>query len=170
MDYDFEWFDTNGNIIPGATNATLVVDEAGTYSVIATNWSTGCSSDPMLSTATATVTATTPATSMAIVQSEYFSDNATITVTVPDGSGSIMYALDEGSFQSSNVFTGVSAGEHTVTVIDTEGCTYMTQTVLIIDYPTYFTPNGDGINDTWNIVGLNQADAKLYILIDMENY
>uniref|UniRef100_UPI004049366E T9SS type B sorting domain-containing protein n=1 Tax=Flavobacterium sp. TaxID=239 RepID=UPI004049366E len=163
VDYDFEWFDTNGNIMPGATNATLVVDEAGTYSVIATNWSTGCSSDPLLSTATATVTATSPATSMTIVQSEYFSDNATITVTVPDGTGSIMYALDEGSFQSSNVFTGVSAGEHTVTVIDTEGCTYMTQTVTIIDYPTYFTPNGDGINDTWNIVGLNQADAKLYI-------
>ena len=163
VDYDFEWFDSNGDIIPGATNATLVVDEAGTYSVIATNWLTRCSSDPLLSTATATVTATSPATSMTIVQSEYFSDNATITVTVPDGTGSIMYALDEGSFQSSNVFTGVSAGEHTVTVIDTEGCTYMTQTVLIIDYPTYFTPNGDGINDTWNIIGLNQADAKLYI-------
>ncbi|RAK24845.1 gliding motility-associated-like protein, partial [Flavobacterium aquaticum] len=29
--------------------------------------------------------------------------------------------------------------------------------------PNYFTPNGDGINDTWNISGLNQADAKLYI-------
>ncbi|MQP53677.1 T9SS type B sorting domain-containing protein, partial [Flavobacterium sp. LMO9] len=40
---------------------------------------------------------------------------------------------------------------------------YMTQEVLIIDYPTYFTPNGDGINETWNIIGLNQADAKLYI-------
>uniref|UniRef100_UPI0040475817 T9SS type B sorting domain-containing protein n=1 Tax=Flavobacterium sp. TaxID=239 RepID=UPI0040475817 len=77
--------------------------------------------------------------------------------------GSIMYSLDEGSFQSSNVFTGVSAGEHTVIVIDSEGCTYMTEVVMIIDYPNYFTPNGDGINDTWNITGLNQADAKLYI-------
>jgi gliding motility-associated-like protein len=26
--------------------------------------------------------------------------------------------------------------------------------VTIIDYPHYFTPNGDGIHDTWNIVGL----------------
>ena len=162
-DYDFEWFDSNGTVIAGATNSTLVVDAAGTYSVIATNWLTGCSSDPLLSSATATVTATTPGTSMTIVQSEYFSENATIIVTVPDGSGTLMYSLDEGALQSSNTFTGVSAGEHIVTVIDTEGCTYMTQEVMVIDYPTYFTPNGDGINDTWNIVGLNQADAKLYI-------
>jgi gliding motility-associated-like protein len=163
VDYDFEWFDSNGDIIPGATNSTLVVDEAGTYSVIATNWLTGCSSDPLLASATATVTATTPATVMTVVQSEYFSDNATITVNVTGGSGTLLYSIDEGSFQSSNVFTGVSAGEHLVTVIDTEGCTYMTQVVTIIDYPTYFTPNGDGINDTWNIAGLNQTDAKLYI-------
>ncbi|TXI68199.1 MAG: T9SS type B sorting domain-containing protein, partial [Flavobacterium sp.] len=163
VDYDFEWYDSTGTVIPGETNATLVVDEAGTYSVIATNWLTGCSSDPLLPTATATVSETMPATSMTVVQSEYFSDNATITVTVPDGTGTLMYSLDEGPLQSSNVFTGVSAGEHTVTVVDTEGCTYMTQDVTIIDYPNYFTPNGDGINDTWNISGLNQADAKLYI-------
>ena len=162
-DYDFEWFDSNGNIIPGETNATLVVDAPGTYSVIATNWLTGCSSDPTLSTATAAVTETMPATTMTVVQSEYFSDNATITVNVTGGTGTLMYSLDEGPLQSSNVFTGVSAGEHLVTVVDTEGCTYMTQEVTIIDYPNYFTPNGDGINDTWNISGLNQPGAKLYI-------
>ena len=162
-DYDFEWFDSNGNIIPGETNATLVVDAPGTYSVIATNWLTGCSSDPTLSTATATVTETMPATTMTVVQSEYFSDNATITVNVTGGTGTLMYSLDEGPLQSSNVFTGVSVGEHLVTVVDTEGCTYMTQEVTIIDYPNYFTPNGDGINDTWNISGLNQPGAKLYI-------
>jgi gliding motility-associated-like protein len=34
---------------------------------------------------------------------------------------------------------------------------------MVIDYPKYFTPNGDGINDTWNIKGLNQPDAKIFI-------
>ena len=159
IDYDFEWFDSNGDTIPGEINATLVVDEAGTYSVIATNWLTGCSS----SIVTTTVSETMPATSMTVVQSEYFSDNATITVTVPDGTGTLLYSLDEGSLQSSNVFTGVSTGQHLVTVLDTEGCTFMTQIVTIIDYPNYFTPNGDRINDTWNIIGLNQPGAKLYI-------
>jgi gliding motility-associated-like protein len=48
-------------------------------------------------------------------------------------------------------------------VEDTEGCTNLTIDVLVIDYPKYFTPNGDGIHDTWNIVGLDQPDAKIYI-------
>ena len=29
---------------------------------------------------------------------------------------------------------------------------------MVIDYPHYFTPNGDGINDTWYIAGLQNTD------------
>lgn len=33
-----------------------------------------------------------------------------------------------------------------------------------MDYPPYFTPNGDGYHDTWNIYGIeSQLNAKLYI-------
>ena len=38
--------------------------------------------------------------------------------------GTLMYSLDEGTLQASNIFTNVSSGPHVVTVIDTEGCTY----------------------------------------------
>ena len=61
------------------------------------------------------------------------------------------------------MFTGVTGGTHYIKVFDTQGCTYLTKEVLVIDYPKFFTPNGDGINDTWNIVGLDQPEAKIYI-------
>ncbi|WP_026989915.1 T9SS type B sorting domain-containing protein, partial [Flavobacterium subsaxonicum] len=36
--------------------------------------------------------------------------------------------------------------------------------VSIIDYPHFFTPNGDGYHDTWNIVGLkNYPEARIFI-------
>jgi gliding motility-associated-like protein len=36
--------------------------------------------------------------------------------------------------------------------------------IQTINYPHYFTPNGDGIHDTWNVIGLeNQPFARLYI-------
>jgi gliding motility-associated-like protein len=156
--YDFVWtFD--GTAIPNATQATYSASEVGTYTVVATNSTTNCVSN----IASAVVTATNPATSLTVTQSDYFSDNATLTVTVTGGNGTLLYQLDAGMLQESNVFTGVSGGPHTITVVDTQGCTYLTQEVLIIDYPRYFTPNGDGQNDTWNITSLNQPDAKLFI-------
>ena len=162
-DYNFLWYDSNGNLIPGATNATYEVDQIGTYSVIAIDAITGCTSDPTLTTATATITQTIPASSLTVIQSDYFSENATITANVLNGTGTLQYYLDEGPIQSSNVFTNVSSGTHIISVIDTDGCTFLQKEFLIIDYPKFFTPNGDGYNDTWNISTLNQPDAKLYI-------
>jgi gliding motility-associated-like protein len=35
---------------------------------------------------------------------------------------------------------------------------------LVIDFPNYFTPNGDNYNDYWNIYAIqNQPSAKIYI-------
>ncbi|MCO6175176.1 T9SS type B sorting domain-containing protein, partial [Flavobacterium sp. NRK F10] len=106
-----------------------------------------------------------PATNIVTTVTDAFTDSATVVVTVSGGSnGDYLYQLDEESLQSSNVFTGVSSGEHQITVVDTQGCTFLQDTVTVIDYPKYFTPNGDGIHDTWNIVGLNATDnTKIYI-------
>ena len=65
------------------------------------------------------------------------------------------------------MFTNVSKGTHTVYVRDTKtpnACDQLELSgVSIIDYPNFFTPNQDGYNDTWNIVGLAGTDAKIYI-------
>jgi gliding motility-associated-like protein len=158
--YDFVWY-FNGVAIPNSNTATYTANAVGTYGVIATNRVTNCAS-PIVN---ANITATTPVSSFTVIQSDYFSDNPTIIVNAIGGSGNLIYSLDEGLFQFSNVFSGVSAGTHTVTVEDTDGCTNLTQEVVIIDYPRFFTPNGDGYNDTWNVVGLSQfaSAVKIYI-------
>ncbi|OIQ29550.1 MAG: hypothetical protein BM564_04875, partial [Bacteroidetes bacterium MedPE-SWsnd-G2] len=66
--------------------------------------------------------------------------------------------------QDSNIFEDVMSGDRTITVRDKQGCGEVSITVTVLDYPKYFTPNGDGYNDTWNIIGFaNQGNAKIYI-------
>ena len=155
--YDFAWY-FNGTIINGATSNTYEATQAGTYSVIVTNTATGCQSE----LTSAVVAASFPGTSITTIESLAFSDNATITVEVSPLNTIYEYTLDNGPLQSSNVFINVSPGPHIVTVTDENGCTNITKLVTIIGYPTYFTPNGDGYNDTWNVLGLG-ASAKVLI-------
>jgi gliding motility-associated-like protein len=164
--YSFEWFYDLGLgpvLIPSATGSTYVVNQAFvgvpvvTYSVRIKNNVTLC-----VGTASATVTESYPVLSMDALVSNMFSD--TPTITVAGGNSSSLYQLDNGPLQASNVFAPVTLGLHVVTITDVNGCTYITKEVFVIGYPHYFTPNGDGINDTWNIIGLNdQNNAKIYI-------
>lgn len=106
------------------------------------------------STATATYTIT-----------EDFEDTATITVHITNGNGVYQYQLNDGPFQDSNEFHDVVSGDHIITINDVYGnCGVFTLPVTVLKYPKFFTPNGDGINDTWNIVSLsNQPDAIINI-------
>ncbi|WP_276978846.1 T9SS type B sorting domain-containing protein [Flavobacterium filum] len=162
--HTFVWTDSTGTILGTAPN--LTVDTPGSYTVVATNIATQCVSLPVTTLVVQSQQAT-----LSYTQSNYFSNSATITIiatgtSIPDqGNSNYVYSLDYGPFQTSNVFTNVSAGLHIVTVQDLNGCSDATIEVFVVDYPKFFTPNGDGINDTWNIfsLGETQPNAKIYI-------
>jgi valyl-tRNA synthetase len=87
-------------------------------------------------------------------------------VSIPDQNNSnYLYSIDYGPFQTSNVFTNVGFGWHDITVQDINGCLDTTIEAFVINYPRFFTPNGDGQNDTWNIFSLRDVNptAKIYI-------
>lgn len=80
--------------------------------------------------------------------------------------GNYVYWLDEeGIPQYSSYFTNVSSGIHTIYVQSADSCGDVLSTqVIVLNNPRFFTPNGDGYNDYWQVSGLeNQPDARIYI-------
>lgn len=152
-DYTFQWYTGTapvaGNEIPGEVDTSFLPDTPGQYSVLATSIITGCE----ISKSTTVVTSYPPESITAELLSGAFSDNATIEVTVV-GNGTYEFRIDNREWQASNIFTGVSRGEHTVFVRDLRMCDELESKVeVVVDYPKYFTPNGDGFHDSWGITG-----------------
>ena len=157
-DYNFEWKDSAGNVV-GSGLGSLNVITPGTYSVmIGMKAAPFCELGPIFGVATPA----TPPLGFKPIPSPYFNENPSITV-VATPPGDYEYQIDNGAFQTSNVFTDVSSGQHQI-VVRNECGSLGPQAVTIIDYPQYFTPNGDGYHDTWNISALNgQANSKVLI-------
>ena len=154
----FIWSNSFG-IIPGQTGSSYLATAPGNYSVITTDNSTGCISER----ATATIAPSLPPLQVVATVSSYFSDIQTIAVSVLPN-GIYEYKLDFNPYQDNNEFTNLSMGTHEIWVRDKLGCGVKKIVVQIINYPNYFTPNGDSFNDTWNITELrNQPNSYISI-------
>jgi gliding motility-associated-like protein len=154
-DYTYVW-SKDGTVLPSETGYYLNVNQEGTYTVAVTN-AQGCSR-----TRTITVVASDLA-AITNVQVRDLSDNNTIVVTV-SGDGNYVYSLDNVNFQTSNSFDHVPAGVYTLYVQDLNGCGTATMEISVLGIPNYFTPNGDGYHDYWNMEGLGQrTNAKILI-------
>jgi gliding motility-associated-like protein len=162
--YNFEWTDSDGNVVGSDTDFTPTM--IGNYTLVITAIApAACESDPIQ----VTVIESAKPASVTFATSGWFTNNQTITVTaVPFvGSGdNFVYSLDGKTPQSSNIFTNVSEGPHEITVIDIHGCgsAAVPIPVNMVSSPKFFSPNGDGFNDIWRISGLeNQPTSKVTI-------
>jgi gliding motility-associated-like protein len=104
--------------------------------------------------------------SISISNNGAFSENQTITV-IAQSSGDYLYQLNDNPFQQSNIFNNVSPGIYTITVFDVRGCSEPIQEeVIIVNYPKFFTPNNDGFNDFWMILGYGGIQNFLISIYD----
>lgn len=143
--YTYQWF-YNGVLISGQTNYDLTVNTEGVYTVVVTNLQ-GCSR-----TRTITVTASSNAT----IENVYITDlsvNNSVLILV-SGTGDYVYSIDGQTWQTSNEFSHLESGVYTVYVKDLNGCGSVSREISLLGIPNFFTPNGDGFNDYWNIKGI----------------
>lgn len=161
--YSFEW-NNSTSTTPIATTNNLSIIVPDTYSVVATDVATGCKS--VIKSAVVKQSTKAIAT---YTLSENFSDNQYVTVDATGGAGGnggdYVYQLDTDPAQESSLFENVSYGTHTITVIDKNGCGSTPIDIIVVNYPKYFTPNGDGIHDTWNVIGLEKPAPESNIFI-----
>ena len=162
-DYTYVW--TKDNVIlTSETGSTLNVNAEGNYTVEVSSLA-GCS---RIRAIKVTASDIAEITSISIVD---LSDVNSVTVNVT-GQGQYQYSLDapSGPFQDSNFFDNVTAGIHEVYINDKNGCGTVSQTIAVIGVPKFFTPNGDGYNDYWNVKGVNENFNENSIIYIFDRY
>ncbi|TDW46079.1 gliding motility-associated-like protein [Flavobacterium sp. 270] len=162
-EYIIDWF-LNGNKISTGSSYTAV--QEGVYTVVPTKISPGTGADCGYNSTTVTVEKSSPAIATLTI-TDAFEDDIDIIANVINGFGIYEYQLDDGSFQTNNVFSDVDSGEHAITIKDIKGnCGNLILFANVLKYPKFFTPNNDGFNDTWNIKDLAEQPNAVIKIFD----
>ncbi len=161
--YSYTWT-KDGTVLPTESNPTLNVNTKGTYSVTVST-AAGCSRTRTIQVTASDIATIDTVTIIDLTDMNYVTVNAS-------GKGLYEYSLDapSGPFQTSNLFENVAAGIHDIYVIDKNGCGTISKQVAVIGVPKFFTPNGDGFNDYWNIKGVNSIFSSKSIIYIFDRY
>jgi len=131
--------------MPPTLSQILTVSDSGTYTVTVTN-AFNCTG-----TKTFIVNESGRATNAEFEINDFAGGYNSITV-IPQGIGTYEYSLNGVQYQDSPLFTNLSAGQYTVYIQDVNGCgSPYRKTVAVLDYPKFFTPNGDATHEYWSI-------------------
>lgn len=142
----------------GETTQAIKISQAGNYTLTV-------SQDPLLceNSKTITVYESEPPVISEIKIKDWSVNQNSLTVNTAT-IGDYEYSLDGILYQDSPAFYGLKSGVYTVYVKDKNGCGLATKEIILLMYPKFFTPNGDGINDHWTIQYASyEPDMKVYI-------
>ena len=181
----YQWYQNDGSgnfiVISGATEPFLEVNQSGIYQLRGYS-DAGATSEIgrdelIVQDVSSAITLVLPA-----VAEESFSGSYTITTELTlipeveagdfeDFEYSLLRDIGAGfeeyrPFQSSPIFENVPPGDYRV-LARYENCPdseVLSDILVIMGYPRYFTPNGDSIHDTWSLINIeDQPSALIYI-------
>lgn len=144
----------------GQTTRSITVDTPGNYTVAASNdyGSLICSTEKTISVVISNIATITN------IETVDWTQNANVISVFAEGNGDYEYSIDGFNYQDDNVFSNLSIDDYTVYVRDKKGCGISTEEVYLLYYPKFFTPNGDDVNDYWQIINsAKEPNNELYI-------
>lgn len=147
------WNDVNAS----STNS-ITVTTAGTYTVKVTDVN-GCSDSKTFNVKSSGV-----ATITGVTITDFNGGDNIVTIEFT-GSGRYEFSLDGIKYQDDATFYNVPSGVYEVFVKDKDNCGKTTKEIFVLDYPKYFTPNGDGFNDVWKINYLQKQNRMAHVQI-----
>lgn len=152
--YNYQWES-------GENTPSLMVSQEGDYTLTVTHGSNGaiCQTVRTVSVSLSSVPV------ISSIDIEDMSVNNTVTINT-ETSGTYEFSLDDGDFQDSNVFEGVAPGVHRVTMRDPYGCGEVQEDIVVVGFMPIFSPNGDVLNETWQIEGLSTLNAPIVTIYD----
>ena len=137
----------------GETDDTVQIDTAGSYSITVTN-NEGC-----------TIAEEFTAIDIVIpIISEVVVTNDNIEIIPQDGD--FEYSIDGINYQPEPVFLGLPSSNYLAYARDRENCGIDTFAFDIIEFQRFFTPNGDGFNDTWAVPVLQGLPGSVVYIFD----
>jgi gliding motility-associated-like protein len=152
----YTWTDENNTIVSNLPTAT--VTKGGIYKVIATSIY-GCISEEHKVRIKESSISTLNNNDIEVVDD---SANNSIQINISNlGLGDYEFRLlDEDlvlirNYQDDPFFDTLEGGIYTIEVNDKNGCGSILFEVSLLSFPKFFTPNGDGRNDFWQINGIS---------------
>lgn len=160
--YAYAW-ELDGTPLPDVTEE-IEIFQGGTYTIIATS-AEGCTTTKSIFVLESELAQLSQG---ALIVSDLTpnSENIVSVDVTMLGVGEYEYSLDYGLFQDSPTFENVRPGIHILAARDKNGCGTAYIDLSVIGYYKYFSPNNDGINDNWKVLGIDDTfynSSKVYI-------
>lgn len=131
----------------GELTRSITIAAAGDYTVTVFE-----DHDGQLCSASKTITVTvSEAPVIRDIKVEDWTDNRNHITVITQDAGDYEYSLDNETWQPGSEFDNLLPGLYTVHVRERNGCGADEEEVVLLMYPKFFTPNGDGHNDAWQV-------------------
>lgn len=147
--------------------AQILVYEGGNYEVTATTTDgTNCSKKITISLNSSEVASLTQE-DLTVIDLE--GDTGSVEILIANlGTGAYEFSVNDPfeNFQDLPYFTNLLPGIYTLYIRDKNGCGTSQIEFSILGHMKFFSPNGDGINDSWNILGVRQnfqPNTRVYV-------